>query len=641
MSDINDSPLSWGDVAPLAPNLPDGGPFADQAPLSVLSVREAIDAGDWDGAVRAICREAVGYLTEPYVDSFALMGVVPLEANGAGWRQGRTDLTQYERTRELAQSRTQTVFSPPAHHAVRMRGSYVVGQGIPMPSAVDSDVQAVIEDFWEDPDNAELTTFLGQQETDASLQVNGELFLAFFTAEDDGHVKVRSVDALDVVDVVTSPQDRKRALYYRVRLHNDAYDFATGTSAPVPAVAPQNDGGIEKYVYFPAWTNTDPERDPYKGKATPLADGGAIMGHWALNRLGLRGIPDSASAGPWVSQHKKFMGERAILQAAAAKIAFIKTVKGGPGQVNASAALEQTSLSASISGLESNPAWAPGSTYVHNDGIDMEQMKFDTMAGNATQDGEMLAQMFSTAFGFPTYYTLMSTQSTRLATAVAMELPVLKLMLGGQQMWKDMLRAVLDFALLQAALHKRLKVPLRKAHGRQMIDWKHAPLAPDDDTPSPDTSTATTQDPVREMEPQEIEATAAHIQERQKPTAQKADAQKQRGSYTIDLPPILERDTQALITAIVDAGKAGYITPEQAAYQVMVTLGFGEVTDEMDKWRTYVETHADVIDKHAEEAAQLAQQQIAVKGGAPASGPKPKTPATTAGAGVPSKGMSA
>jgi hypothetical protein len=640
---LETAPGRWETLEDSTPNLPPGGPFT--ANTTPLSVQEAADAGDYDALERAVVRETIGQLTDPYIDSMTLMGVMPLDSRGGlgNWQQGGTDLSNQERTQELALSRRLSVFSPPAHHTVKMHAAYVVGQGIPKPTATDSDVQAVIDDFWEDPDNAELCTFAGQSETDCSLQVNGELFVAFFVSEDDGHVKCRTIDALDVVDVVTDPDDRKRPLYYRVRLHDDRYDFARGEPS---AQNTQTTQSTDRYVYFPDWQNTDPKRDPYHGEAAPLAKGGAVLGHWALNRLGLRGIPDSAAAAPWVAQHKKFMGERAILQAAAAKIAFIKTVKGGPAQVNAAMALEETSLSGAISGLETNPAWAPGSTYVHNAGIDLEQFKFDTMAGNAAQDGEMLAQMFSTAFGFPTYYTLMSTHSTRLATAVAMELPVLKLMLAMQQMWKDMLRAILDFALVHAAIAGRLKVPTRVAHGRTMIDWKKAPPAPKDEAtppagspPSPDATQTTA---VREMDPASVEAQAAHIDKRAQPDATKEQSQKQRGQYKVDMPPLLERETQALVAAIVQAGQAGYITPEQAAYQIMLTLGFAEVDDEIDQWRAYILQHADILDKHAEEAKQ--QAMGAGKGptgnGAAGKPPEPKTPATTAGAGLPSGGMS-
>src|SRR5205085_1043381 len=82
-------------------------------------------------------------------------------------------------------------FSPPAKNALRLHRTYVLGQGIPMPTAQDSDVQEVIEDFWTDDANAELCQHGGQAETDAAWLTTGELFLALFVDDEDGHGKAR------------------------------------------------------------------------------------------------------------------------------------------------------------------------------------------------------------------------------------------------------------------------------------------------------------------------------------------------------------------------------------------------------------------------------------------------------------------
>ena len=255
--------------------------------------------------------------------------------------------------------------------------------------------------------------------------------------------------------MITHPDDRQRPLYYKVRLAAASYDFGSGHLVPGPSSG--------QVVYYPDWRNIappadagEPTRDPYQGEARPLAPDGAVLAHFPLNRMGgLRGIPDMAAAVVWVVEHKRFMDARIMIMQAIAKISMIKTVK------------------------ESNPASAPGSIYTKNEGIDVEFPKFDTGAAGAATDLESLAQMVGTALGWPTHYLLMSTETHRLASTVAMELPVLKNVEGSQSGWRDMLRGLYDYALLQAAKAGRLKAPVLYRHGHEMIDWAHAEPAPD------------------------------------------------------------------------------------------------------------------------------------------------------------------
>src|SRR5207248_8011984 len=137
-------------------------------------------------------------------------------------------------------------------------------------------------------------------------------------------------------------------------------------------------GASDEFVYFPDWENTDPQRDPYSGKARPRAPGGAVMASFPLNRQGVRGVPEFTAATPWIHSHKRHLENQTIMSEARKRIALIKTVKGGPQAVGSSAALDQSTLSADMSHLERNPARAPGSTYVKNKGIELEYPDLST-----------------------------------------------------------------------------------------------------------------------------------------------------------------------------------------------------------------------------------------------------------------------
>ncbi len=643
-------------------------PVVTQARTTFPTSMAAIEAGDWDAAEICVIREVTAYLSNSNPD-------IDLQLNGLHeWGQGgqqdpqlAVDLNFGQRRQYVGMGRNLAIASPPVHNALRLGTSYVIGQGIPMPVSSDADVQAVISDCWDDPDNFEFSTHEGQKETDRQQRIAGEIFVVVAVA-DDGHCKWRTVDTMRVADIVPHPEDRRRPLYYRVQVMDQAYDFGNGQPLPM--------GGQAEYVYYPDWRNVAPpaesdegDRDPYREKrGFKRAPDGAVMAHFPVNRIGgLRGIPDMAAAVVWVVEHKRFMDARVMIMQALAKISMIKTVKGGPQQVQASAALERSSMATSPwRGLERNPTGV-AQVYTKSQGVDIDFPKFDTGAAGATQDLEALAQMVGTAFGLPTHYILMSTETSRLATAVAMELPVLKMYEDRQSAWRDLLRALIDYALTQAAKAKRIIAPVVYRHGHEMIDWDRAEPAPDkvrlDGTPVQAVNAEAA--PVKEAglpgqaTPGAVTpapngnatlATAKQIREQQKPDAQQNKAKSTRGQYTCDLPLILQRDVPATINAIDVASKGGHITPEQAAQEVMNALSWDDVSDRIAEWRQWVEVNAQQVEDLAKQAAaqqeqqkqqtdqQHQQKQQVVD--AQTAKMDAETVATTAGADVPSGGMS-
>jgi len=483
-TDVEDTrPLSEAEIyAAAVRDQIEADPIVKEARQNFPNSMAAIEAGDWDAAEICVVREITSYLSNsnPNID-LQLNGLYEWGQGGQQDPQLAVDLQPGQRLQIVGMGRNLAIASPPVHNALRLGTSYVIGQGIPMPVSSDADVQGVISDEWDDPDNFEFASHEGQKETDRQQRIAGELFVVVAVA-DDGHCKWRTVDTMRVADVVPHPEDRCRPLYYRVQTMDQAYDFGNG--APLPM------GGTPEYVYYPDWRNVAPpddsdegDRDPYRNKeGFKRAPDGMVMAHFPLNKIGgLRGIPDMAAAVVWVVEHKRFMDARVMIMQALAKISMIKTVKGGPQQVQASAALERSSLANSpFQGLERNPTGV-AQVYTKSQGVDIDFPKFDTGASGATQDLEALAQMVGTAFGLPTHYILMSTETSRLATAVAMELPVLKMYEDRQSAWRDMLRDLIDYALVQAAKAspKRIKAPVVYRHGHEMIDWDRAEPSPD------------------------------------------------------------------------------------------------------------------------------------------------------------------
>jgi len=632
-TDVEDTrPLSEAEIyAAAVRDQIEADPIVKEARQNFPNSMAAIEAGDWDAAEICVVREITSFLSNsnPNID-LQLNGLYEWGQGGQQDPQLAVDLQPGQRLQIVGMGRNLAIASPPVHNALRLGTSYVIGQGIPMPVSSDADVQGVISDEWDDPDNFEFASHEGQKETDRQQRIAGELFVVVAVA-DDGHCKWRTVDTMRVADVVPHPEDRRRPLYYRVQQMDQAYDFGNG--APLPM------GGTAEYVYYPDWRNVAPpeesdegDRDPYRHKGGfKRAPDGMVMAHFPLNRIGgLRGIPDMAAAVVWVVEHKRFMDARVMIMQALAKISMIKTVKGGPQQVQASAALERSSLANSpFQGLERNPTGV-AQVYTKSQGVDIDFPKFDTGASGATQDLEALAQMVGTAFGLPTHYILMSTETSRLATAVAMELPVLKMYEDRQSAWRDMLRDLIDYALVQAAkaTPKRIKAPVVYRHGHEMIDWDRAAPSPDkvtmDGTPvkaidadaapvkEADSSAAIPAgNVVSPLPPSPVDP--AVMTGKTHTALQQQKKKANRGAFDISLGEILQRDVPAQMGALQVAFTNGFITQEQAAREAFSLLAFDSIDDAMDAWRAAVELrleqHSDALEQAAEEKQQ--QQQAA------------------------------
>lgn len=92
---------------------------------------------------------------------------------------------------------------PMAKRGVEVKRDFIMGDGF-MVEAEDEEVQEVLEDFLEDPDNRV------QQRFDvwmAELSLYGELFLQAFVNDATGKVKLGFIDPLDVRKVITDPNN--------------------------------------------------------------------------------------------------------------------------------------------------------------------------------------------------------------------------------------------------------------------------------------------------------------------------------------------------------------------------------------------------------------------------------------------------
>lgn len=148
----------------------------------------------------------------------------------------------------------------------------------------------------------------------------------------------------------------------------------------------------------------------------------------------------------WSRAYRNFLQDRAAVARSVAMYVDKLKVQGSSRAVDQIAARLQSSLVSGTGAHDSNPPPVAGSSWVQNQSIDRERMPLNTGAGDAEKDGApLLAQAGLAGRVFPHY--LGRGEAFRLATATAMEVPVLKAFSRYQHfwasVWEDMAEIVL------------------------------------------------------------------------------------------------------------------------------------------------------------------------------------------------------
>jgi hypothetical protein len=353
-----------------------------------------------------------------------------LAAEDVGWISARSsgdglDLMPQRRERMVKTCRAFWHQDPLAQQAVRLWTDYAVGTGITFNSK-DTGITKELTSFWRHRKNKRLTSSRGQQRLSKKLLVDGEVFFAVFGAVDEQKV-IRTLDPLQVKDIICDPDDEEEVLCYK----------RTDRSSP------------PKTLYYKDWAADDDKltdlKDPEGGKAIVVEED-VVVYHVPFDDIGKRGNSLLSSCVGWTHEHRKFMEARVSLVRALATFAWKVTAKGGQKVLDKIKSDLNSSLSQSPTRLERNPPATAGSTWAQNQGIDMTPMPRATGATEAGEDSRNLRLMHCAATGtFPHYYG--DGRDANLATADAMELPMLKEFTGYQELWKDVWRDIFAIVL--------------------------------------------------------------------------------------------------------------------------------------------------------------------------------------------------
>ena len=402
-------------------------------PKSKTNGAEAINEAAVNSAFSALVD---GLMETPEIREAALSRAdIELALEDANWiRLGQSaEMDATSRRAIVERARLYWHHDPLAKQAVRLWTDYSVGTGMSF-RAKDEKAQAYLEDFYKHRKNRKLLGPEGQRKSSHKLLVDGEVFFAVFKGEPP---LLRRIDPLQISKIITHPEDEETPVYYQ-------RDIVSDKGAPTTK-------------FYRDWALEKEDEEEVAGKVKDTKGSvveqdkvqeDVVLYHVALDPFRNRGNSLLTPALDWLRENRRFMQARVAITQALARFVMKAKVKGGPAVLEAA---RKTLASALTQGgdTETNPPAAAGSTWFENQGMDLSAITRKSGAGEARNDSDMFKLMVCSAVNIMLHY-FGDPSTGNLATATAMELPMLKAFLAYQTLWtgvyEDLDTIVLDQA---------------------------------------------------------------------------------------------------------------------------------------------------------------------------------------------------
>jgi hypothetical protein len=360
-------------------------------------------------------------------------------------REGLDRITQIARYSYLK--------NPLINRGVEVQRLYVFGQGVNI-RAEDEQVNEVVQAFLAANRSEFRQSALGAKEVE--LQVAGNLFTAIFSNIATGEVRVRSVPAEEIRDIVTNPDDRGEPWFY-LRAWNDARNR-------------------RQEVLIPDW-----QYDPAAKPATYAVGGQNRSVDWSVRIHHVKvggfahmrfGVPEVFSGLDWSRAYKEFLEDWATIVRSYARFAWKRKTPGGKAGVAAAKAKMNTGVGASL--YDTNPPPVAGAMAIMSEGSDLQPIR-TAGATTSAEDGRRMLLMVAAAMGLPeTFFGDASVGS--LATAKSLDRPTELKFRDRQSLWEDWLKELIQYAIERAMAAPSGPLPVMLDEKARHLDVDFPPV---------------------------------------------------------------------------------------------------------------------------------------------------------------------
>ena len=308
-------------------------------PWLVAEARQLLKARpDADGA--AILKESNPLLSR------GAFGDIEFALQNIEWRreinQSWLEFSRWGIQQVMLIARLYYIKNPICRRLIDIAACYVFGRGVEL-SSPDEDANSVLKDFLRR--NKQTLGQIALAGHERSKFTDGNLFFVFFPdSENTGEVNIRTIDATEIMDIVTDPDDADTPWYYRRCWTQRQFDPNTGTMAQAsaerwypalrfnPTVKPQAINGIPVM-----WNNPIHHRRC-----------GAIA-KWNF------GCPLIYPALDWARESRKYLEACASVMQALNQIALKFQTKGGQAAIAGIKQQMGTTVGVNTSAWDMNP----------------------------------------------------------------------------------------------------------------------------------------------------------------------------------------------------------------------------------------------------------------------------------------------
>jgi hypothetical protein len=331
--------------------------------------------------------------------------------------------------------------NPLIRRAVDVEADYVWGQGVNI-RAVDPTINSVVQRWLDHPQNrVELTGPLARLKKHAEIKLAGNVFLVLFTNPTTGMVLVRSIEAEEIQNIVTNPDDVREPWYYVRSFTPLEFDPKTGAVTT----------GDPQTVYYPDWRYRPAHRPPKINGAAVQWDAPIYHVHVGALAGSRFGVPDIFPAIDWARAVKEDLEDYATIRKALTRFAWKFNTKAGPRGVQAARSRLDTTYGQEDASLDRNPPPIAGATWIQAEGNDLTPINKSGATLNP-EEARRLWLMVSAATGIPEVMLSGDATLGSYATAKTLDRPTELKMRNRQGLWAEVLSDLIGYVVDQAAL---------------------------------------------------------------------------------------------------------------------------------------------------------------------------------------------
>ena len=355
-----------------------------------------------------------------------------------GWRRqaqmSETEFSRWGIQQLILITRLYWIKNPLVRRGVDVSATYVFGLGVEIRSEDNAENMA-LQEFLNDPANAAELGQFGLTEKERTLHTDGNLFFAFFASESTGRVQIRTIDATEIFDRVSDPDDAAKPLYFNRRWNQLNFDIKTGTYQ----IQAQES-------WYPA-LGVERSKIPETIGGKPVEKDVPIL-HCKVGTLPKWkfGVPLAYPALDWARAYKHFLEDWVTINRALARFSWNVETKGGQQAIaGLKTAFETTLGTAGSISPETNPPPTTGAAWISGPGNKVTPFR-TAGATNDPEQGRRVMLMVAAAFGLPETF-LGDVSVGTLATATSLDRPTELKFKERQEYWREILQTISNYVL--------------------------------------------------------------------------------------------------------------------------------------------------------------------------------------------------